>query len=189
MVYLDQLVAPDAVIPVPPGLVPRVGCDGHLSDSPLGVWRYDECLADFTSACGAALAVDDAVVELIQQGTLAGGVTRARGRRNINLPGCRRESEQEAEKKTKEEATRYVHALQVETDKAAAKVSHLMEDWLELPTGSLQQAHQKGAFTTLRLLDYTNGAATPPHTDASAYTLIWTTASLMVQDPNNDSNW
>jgi hypothetical protein len=124
MVYLDQLVAPDAVIPVPPGLVPRVGCDGHLSDSPLGVWRYDECLADFTSACGAALAVDDVVVELIQQGTLAGGVTKARGRRNINLPGCRRESEQEAEKKTKEEATRYVHALQVETDKAAAKVSH-----------------------------------------------------------------
>jgi hypothetical protein len=153
---------------------------------------------------------------------VSGNYTEARGRRNVNLPAVPSSavgaedysssaenseysehslafdsSEEEKEKEEQEKVTTkiMVQRLQVEAANIARLVSRRLEIWLDLPHGSMQQAHEKGQSSSLRLLDYPAHVPVPPHTDASAYTIVLNNnnnnnaANLMIQCPENDNVW
>ena len=50
-------------------------------------------------------------------------------------------------------------------------------------------AHKKGKSSSLRLLDYPAGVSVHPHTDGSAYTIVYNNCSMMIQSPDDDSIW
>jgi len=139
---------------------------------------------------------------LVHTTALPGSFVEARGRRNLNIKavppparGAGRRSTEglpDSSVSSSMETEQIVHRLQTQAADIAREVSRHMEVWLDLPNGSMQRAHARGESSSLRLLDYPAGVAVPPHTDGSAYTIVYSNGSsskMMIQSPDDDDLW
>lgn len=210
MGFTDQMVAPKSVRHLPKHLQPStvtLASDNKpvaaaFPTSPLGVWYLEGC-GDFLQTVEATLAYHNSgsnektkdlynrIARMVRQGTIPGNVTLARGRRNLNLKAVPPQ-DNEVMPPQDRDARLAVTRLQKQAAAVANQVSRRMEIWLDLPKGSMQHAHAQGNSSSLRLLDYPMGVAVPPHTDGSAYTLVYSPdnrTSMMIQDPQHDDIW
>jgi len=176
-----------------------------LPSSPLGVWYLDGC-ETFLETVETVLAYspDEAPREdddfyrrigrLVKIGVVPGNFTQARGRSNLNLKAVPPIDGAELDSPTTKtkapfDEIKVVHKLQEQASSIATLVSGRMEVWLGLAKGSMGKAHEHGKSSTLRLLDYPAGVSVPPHTDGSAYTIVYNNCSMIIQSPDDDSLW
>jgi hypothetical protein len=163
------------------GTIDDVAAAG-LPSSPLGVWYLDGCDSFIKIAetileyhqqqdsdgrhAGTCEDLYDKIARLVQMNALplgvSGNYTEARGRRNVNLKAVPPTTDLEYSEDScsdsfeeKEKVTKVMlQRLQAEAAKIAKQASRRMEVWLDLSSGSMQRAHEKGpvlVVATVRL--------------------------------------
>lgn len=215
MVFTDQMLQPRSVVQMPKGVVPpSVNLSTNKEDnaaelpaslpwSPLGIWYLDGC-QQFLETAKAVLSYssdkseDDAyetVYRLVSIGAIQGSATEGRGRRNLNIKAVppsnidHFDSMTLPKSKAASKCMKMTHELQEQASKIASQVSNRMETWLSLPQGSMVKAHEQGYSSSLRLLDYPPGVSVHPHTDGSAYTIVYNDCSMAIQSLEDDGVW
>jgi hypothetical protein len=214
MVFTDQMIRPRRVVlQMPKDLKPpRVNlafgfkvrenkARVALPSSPLGVWYLDGCetfLETIENVLAYSPPEDDdfyrKVGRLVEVGEVQGNFTHARGRSNLNIKavppiGDAKFESTTAKTKSECDEIKMVHKLQDQASNIATMVSGRMEVWLDLPKGSMANAHKEGKSSSLRLLDYPTGVSVPPHTDGSAYTIVYNNCAMLIQSPDDDGLW
>ena len=172
------------------GTVPTVNLDeigkNPLEASRFGVWYLKgKIVEDLLAAAEDALAMDEEIATAVEDGRLNGAVTCNRGRRNINLHLAATSHEGQANKN--EIISTTTRQLQKRSESTSVAVSLAIEEWLQLESGTLSNAHKEKSSSVVRLLKYSESTATPPHADAAGYVLRIAKDTMEVQDPDNSN--
>lgn len=179
-------MASTRVIELPSEKIPLVNLDQEtpFRHSPLGVWRI--VCEDLATAVRDSLELVDDIRNETENAIISGTVATRGGRRNINLYGP---SVVDAAEGRAQKPAQVVQRLRSQTRLASKRISRALEVWLQAEEGSIQAAHKQGSRTAIRLLEVPAGVEVPPHPDASGYTLVFTTGTIDIQDPQDEDIW